>query len=203
MIEAAAERLSERLAPFGPDAVLLAYLTAAAMLFKRSQEVLRHDERGSGWRRTFDPDRTPAWNLQWLSQLVGSPRLAGLTEAQQRVVVRDSPSLRRGTVPSLAAAGRVHLSDPENALVNVVERDGGAYKITVQTHPSQTPDAALVESALLAAKAAGLVLTYVVYAGLLVGIFEAEAIDGVAPEWSDVAAFEGDFTDVDDFETYT
>jgi hypothetical protein len=195
VVQETAARLDERLAPYGEDAVRLAYMTAIAMLFKRSEEALRWDERGSGWRRLLDPSRTPDWFLPWLAMLVGSPKLAGLTPAQQRQVVRDAPTLKRGTPAALMAAARLQM--PEGTLVRVIERDGGAYKITVQTHPSETPDPALVESAVRDAKAAGLILTYVLYDGLLVGIFEG------LDTWPTIADFEADFTDVDEFESYT
>ena len=195
-VEDAALRLAERLTAFMPDPVLDAFLQAAAVVTKRSQEALRWDERGSGWRRMLDPTRCPAWALPWVAQLVGSPSLAGLTEEQQRAVVVDSPTLRRGTPASIRAAAQMHLTG--TAEVHIAERVDNAYTFLVQTHTSQTPEPDLVEAAVKAAKPAGLVLTYVCSEELLIGVFED------APEWMTVADFEAEplFSDIDDFESY-
>lgn len=195
-VDDAAVRLAERLTAFMPDPVLDFFLQAAAVMTNRSQESLRWDERGSGWRRMLDPTRCPAWALPWVAQLVGSPNLAGLTEAQQRAVVVDSPTLRRGTPAAIRAAAQMHLTG--SAEVYIAERVDSAYTLLVQTHTSQTPDPDLVEAAVRAAKPAGLVLTYVCSDDLLVGVFED------APEWMTVADFEAEaaFGDIDDFESY-
>lgn len=195
-VEEASLRLAERLTAFMPDPVLDSLLQAIAVMSKRSQEALRWDERGSGWRRMLDPTRCPAWALPWVAQLVGSPNLAGLTEEQQRAVVVDSPTLRRGTPAAIRAAAQMHLTG--TAEVFIAERVDSAYTLLVQTHTSQTPDPDLVEAAVRSAKPAGLVLTYVCSDDLLIGVFED------APEWMTIAAFEADatFTDIDDFETY-
>jgi hypothetical protein len=192
-VEEAALRLAERLTAFMPDPVLDFFLQAIAVMSKRSQETLRWDERGSGWRRMLDPTRCPAWALPWVAQLVGSPNLSGLTEEQQRAVVADSPTLRRGTPASIRAAAQMH--GPEDVLI--VERVDSAYTLLVQTHTLQTPDPDLVEAAVRAAKPAGLVLTYVCSDDLLVGVFEGLS------DWATAATFEAAFADVDDFETYT
>jgi hypothetical protein len=116
------------------------------------------------WEALYDLDRAdPAW-LPYLGQYVGAIVDARQPVATQRLQVRDSASWRRGTPAAIIAAARRHLTGGQG--VTLIERDGGAYRLTVRTYSSQTPDPDAVEAALLAAKPAGLILTYEVVIGV-------------------------------------
>lgn len=195
MLDETAARLEERLAPYGSDAILAAYLTAIALLFRRSEEALRWDDKGSGWRRMLDPTRSPEWALPWLANLVGSPALAGLTPEQVRKVVRDAPYLARGSLGAIVAAARMFLA--EDATVVILERTASPYTYAVQTYPSETVTPNLLEVALKAEKPAGLLMTYIYHEGMLIGTFEA-----MTETWPTIADAESAFTTIAELEAH-
>lgn len=110
------------------------------------------------WGATFDPDAAPAAALGYLGQFHGVS-LRGLpTEALQRAAVKAAAGFARGSVGALKAAAAAYLTSTQR--VDLFERDGDAYALTAVTYVTQTPDPAAVEAALMAAKPAGLLLTY-------------------------------------------
>lgn len=202
VVSAPAERIYASVLPYqGGDAdggwLLLVLCEAAARTLGKPTEALRDDDVGSGWRRAYDPDRTPAWMLPWLAKHVGLPEIGPLSDAQVRALVRDAPRMRRGSIGAFTRAPRIFLANPNTDRVEILERDGGAYRVTVATYTSQTPDPAAVLAALLEQKPAGLVLTYVVSPGWIVGVLEAAADD-----YPNVGGLEAAFPTVTDLEDY-
>lgn len=165
LVDAAAARIYGALRayhdPDGDDTVLLAMCAAAAAMIARPIDALRSDDTGTGGRRMYDPDRAPAWALEWLSQQVGLDELPSfLSEAEQRALIRDAPGMRRGTPAAMIAAVQPYLTGSGSVIF--VERDGGPYKLTVVTRTSETPDPDAALAALMNAKPAGIDLTYVI-----------------------------------------
>jgi hypothetical protein len=145
------------------DWALLHLCIAIARQFDLGDQIIRppFDDRGP-WETLLDVDRTPAVFLPWLAQMVGvDPRgLVGLDEATQRTFIRETAGWRRGTPAAMIGAAQVYLTGAKT--VRLIERDESAYRLTVITRTSETPDAAAVERALRSQKPAGIVLTHIV-----------------------------------------
>jgi hypothetical protein len=138
------------------------------------------EERGP-WETVLDIDHVPAELLPWLAQWVGvdPASLVGLSEADQRQMIRDTSAQRRGTPDALVGAGRPSLTGTQ--LVTLRERDGGAYRFTIITYEAQTPNPSETGRRFVSQKAAGLLMTYRVDPGWSIGEFEdffaAQTID--------------------------
>lgn len=170
----ATETLYDALAPLAPDDEasdwpLLKLCSAICdPLLQPVDDVVRDDEDGTyaGWERVLDPDVAPEDYLVWLGQFVGvtvTPR--GTDELAEDFILRavtqikDEAGFRRGRPATIAAAARTTLTGTQT--VYFIERPGNdAYKLTVATRDSETPDPVLTEKSVRAAKPAGIVLTY-------------------------------------------
>jgi len=119
------------------------------------------EDRGP-WETLLDIDNTPAVFLPWVAQCVGVDPggLVGLTEFQQRDFIRDTAGWRRGTPAAMLGAVKPYLTGTQQ--VRMIERDESAYRLTVITRTSETPDPAAAERALRTQKPAGIVLNYIV-----------------------------------------
>jgi hypothetical protein len=164
---------------------LLAVLAGA---FDTVADLSRDDEGVPGYAGLFDPDTVPADLLPFLGQFVGVEMLPGLTEAQQRLRIKQTDGFRRGTPKALEGAARQFLVGPdgtgETATVYIIERVGGnAYQFSVATLVSETPDAAEVLRALLEQKPAGLVMDYATITG-----GDWETLRTTHTDWADVKA---------------
>lgn len=187
VVSDAAERIYDRLRPYqlGDEAagwLLLALCEALSRTLVRPNELLRHDDTGTGWRRLLDADRAPAWALPFLAQWVGvAPLPRGLTEQQTRDLIRDAPGLRRGTPAAIVTTARRYLTGHQTVLLR--ERDGDPYFLTIVTRTAETPDPdALLRAVVAEQKPIGIVLSHVVE--------EGETWDEVPDtvEWDDVDA---------------
>lgn len=138
----------------GDDGTLLAWLDGPGSLLGEVDDVVR-DTTLPGWAAEFDPDRTH--RPRWTAQLLGVEVPASSTDLQARALIRDRPSFRRGTLGAITAAAQSVLTGSK--YVQVFERDGGAYRLRVQTFTEETPNIAALTAALQAQKPAGLVLT--------------------------------------------
>jgi hypothetical protein len=142
---------------------LLHLCQAIAVQYDPTDQIANPPVEGRGpWETILDVDHTPAAFLPWLGQFVGvrPGQLAGLTVQQQRDFIRACSAYRRGTPAAMIAAAQIHLTGTRQ--VRMVERDESAYRLTVITRTTETPDAAAVERALLTQKPAGIVLTHIV-----------------------------------------
>jgi hypothetical protein len=111
-----------------------------------------------GWSGIVDLKRAPAKALGWLAQFVGVRLAPGLSDPAQRARIAATDGFNRGTPAAIVAAAQQYLVDTKT--VTLTERDGGAYKLTVETLASETPDAAQVEAAIRSQTPAGIALTY-------------------------------------------
>lgn len=118
---------------------LLHLCEAAVRTVWKAEEALRHDDQGSGWRRMLDPDRCPAWGLDWLRQHVGVDRFPpDFTEQQKRDQLRDTPRFRRGSRQMIREAAGLHLTGTKT--VFVLERHGGSRRYHTATFTAESPD---------------------------------------------------------------
>lgn len=109
----------------------------------------------------LDPDRCPAFAVPWLGQFRGVRIPAGTPDAVARQRVKDAAGFERGKTSAIVAAAQTTLTGTRT--VNVTERPSGdAWKLTVRTRTSETPDSAATLAAMLAVKPGGITLTHVV-----------------------------------------
>lgn len=120
--------------------------------------LVRDSDDGPGWSPLVDVDRCPDFALPWLAQTNGTILTPGMDAAAQRAAIRDEPGFRRGTLGAIVTAAQKNLTDGKRVLVN--ERDGSAYKLTIRTFVSETPDEAQTLADITAQKPAGIVLDY-------------------------------------------
>jgi len=139
----------------GDDGTLLAWLDGPGALLGEVDDVVR-DTDLPGWAAELDYARTH--RTRWTAQFVGVEIPDGTGDAAARLLIRDQPSTRRGTVAAIRGAAQATLTGAK--YVNVIERDTSAYTFRVQTFTTETPDAAATEAAIRAQKPAGLILTY-------------------------------------------
>lgn len=157
------DRLYEQAAPLAyadeANGYALAHVAAAiGAMWQDVYDLVSDSDNGPGWSSLVDIDRVPAIALPWLAQLAGVRLLIGASEAVQRAQVAAADGRNRGTVAAIVAAGQLTLTGMK--IVNVTERSGSAYRLTITTRPSETPDPTATLKALMAAKPAGLLLTY-------------------------------------------
>lgn len=163
------ERLYEAVEPFTFDEdnqnyALAHFCLAIARMFDQVASYAEDRDDGTpGWGAMMDPDLAPVEAIPWLGQFVGVSVPDGLTEAQQRNLVKDVGGFRRGTLASLTAAAQQYLTGTKS--VTVLERYGSAYHLRVSTRIGETADTNAVLNALMAQKPAGLILDYVTLTG--------------------------------------
>jgi hypothetical protein len=158
------ELLYDRLSPLAfadeqNDWALLKLCGALGQVHAPVHDIVSDPDGGPPWARLLDPDRAPAVFLPWLAQVVGERVPAGETEAAARTRIKLPQGNIRGKVPALVAAAQRTLTGAK--FVQVLERTGSAYTLTVVTQASETPDAPQTNRDLQAAKPAGLILTHV------------------------------------------
>lgn len=164
-----AQRIYDALDPLTYDdanqGYSLAYFCSAiATMFDQVQGYVETRDDGTpGWGALMNADSAPVEVLPWLGQFVGVQVPDGLTEDQQRALVKDVGGFRRGTVASLIAAAQQYLTGTKS--VTVLERYGSPYHLRISTRTAETANQTLVLNALMAQKPAGIVMDYVTLAG--------------------------------------
>lgn len=114
------------------------------------------------WETIVDIDSAPASFLQWLGRFKGVNINRALSADEQRTQIHGAAGFARGTPSAIIAAARQTLTGNKYVFLN--ERDGGAYRLGVDTLVSETPDPAATLAAVLKQKPAGIVLTHNVIA---------------------------------------
>lgn len=145
------------------DYPLLRFIAATADLLDPIEALVRDRDDQPGWAIVFDPDTAPLEFLDWMGQFLGVTPVLGLPAEARRLRIRETAGFQRGTRASIEGAARQYLTG--NRQVLVYEREGSPYRLTVRTYETETPNAPAVRAALMAAKPAGLVLTYEVASG--------------------------------------
>lgn len=139
------------------------YTNALARMFEEVDTYVRDTDEGPGWSILLDVGRTPNKGLGWLAQFVGVTLDDRLADAEQRQRIRQTDGFRRGSPDAIRGAAQPFLTG--NQTVQLYERDGSPYVLTVVTFADETPDPDAVESALRQQKPAGIVLNYQVVDG--------------------------------------
>lgn len=88
------------------------------------------------WPVVFDLDVTP--HPAWLAQIAGTRLPGGLTKQQQRDYVRERRAWRRGTPAAIRSAVQAALRGSRR--VELVERDGSPWHLTVRVYDAEVPD---------------------------------------------------------------
>ncbi len=145
------------------DWALLQFCEANAGRLQDIDDLVRDTDAGPGWSTIMDADLAPLNALAWLGQFVGVRIPAGLTEQQQRDRVKGTDGFNRGKISALITAAQLHLTGAKT--VQIRERDGSAYRLTVITYTAQTPDAAAVLAAIKEQKPGGIILTHNILPG--------------------------------------
>lgn len=137
---------------------LLTLCEAIAGRLTQIEDVIRDDSitDDPGWSIVMDVDRAPSEWLGWLAQFAGVRLPSGLSDADQRIRIKNTDGFKRGTPTAIVAAVQPFLTGTKT--VYLVERHGSAYRLTVATKAAETPSIAAVTAAVLTQKPAGIVL---------------------------------------------
>jgi hypothetical protein len=137
---------------------------------------------GDAWPLLFDLDTTPY--PTWLGQAVGTRVPGGLNRQQAREYIRDRRAWRRGTPGAIRAAVAAQLRGSRR--VELVERDGTPWRLTVQVYESEVPagDPGPLLAAAVSQKPTGIV----VEVEILPGATYAHQLDEHGPTYADFTA---------------
>lgn len=143
-----------------PSDDLRAYCNAIGEMFSEVESLAREDSNGNlPWSKITDPELAlNTASLLWLAQLAGVRVPVGMELESMRDFIELAESRRRGTEAYMVEVAQRLLTGEKS--VFVLERDGSAYVLTINTRTAETPDAAAVEAALRAIKPAGIVLNF-------------------------------------------
>lgn len=165
-----AQRIYDQLEPIAWDDVnqewaLATYVGALDPMFQEIDDYASDGDDGEpGWSILLDLNRCPTKALPFMGQFVGVQLTPGLTDAQMRARIAAHPGFGRGTPSAIIAAAQAHLTGTGDVLMT--ERyTGDPYKLYVATRTSQTPNSTQTLADIMAAKPAGIILTYETIAG--------------------------------------
>ena len=186
MPESFTESLLDLLAPMlyadaSEGNALTTYLSGLSLNFEVIEEWARDTDDGKiGYSVLVDASRVPDDAIPWLAQFVGIQITQGLTPDQQRAQLVGLGNWKRGTVTALQAAAIPYLTGSQTVIVK--ERDTSPYHFEVMTLASETPNSSKVLAALLSQKPAGLVMSYVVFAGQRAFMVRSSIVRGLPPD---------------------
>jgi hypothetical protein len=153
------------------------YLTSIGEMFTEYEEFAADLDDGTpGWVTWLDPDRCPSVGLPFLAQIVGERLPVGITDAEARQWIKDNPYAHRGTIRSMALAGRRTLTGTKTLTYALRQMpDGTAHEdhVTIATYSAETPNSAVVLNDILSMSPADIQVHYFTLSG---------------PLWSQVAA---------------
>jgi hypothetical protein len=113
----------------------------------------------SPWVPLFDVDLCPDWALPWLAQVVGVRLPAAVTGDQAREYIKTLSFEQIGKPETIRKVVQSQLTGDKTVYFR--ERDGGdAYALEIVTITSETPDAAAISRAILAAVPSGIIVRY-------------------------------------------
>lgn len=137
---------------------LALFAAGLAKMLDGVADLTRDTDTMVGWGSVMNADAAPVEWLPWLAQFLGVTLPGTLTEQQRRDRIKGTDGFKRGTPAAMKVAAQALLTGTRTVFFN--ERSGNAYRLTVSTWASETPDSAKVLAALVAQKPAGIVLTY-------------------------------------------
>lgn len=142
---------------------LLHFVHAWTLAMTRIYDVVHDGATGApGWASVMHPSTAPDLFLDWLSLFVGRRPLPGESPQDKRNLIEGQVSLRRGSAQASRALAARYLTGEKFVLFS--ERNGSAWKYSVRTRASETPDPAKVLTALMEQKPAGMILDYATFA---------------------------------------
>lgn len=144
---------------------LLYYLDSLGSQFDEIESYARDGANGEpGWSILLDTNRAPYKALPWLAQFVGAVVPNTLDDASARARIVSHPNFQRGTPALIAVAAQLHLTGTKDVLMT--ERYlGDPYQLYVATRTAQTPNSTQTQNDIIAAKPAGIALTYATISG--------------------------------------
>lgn len=144
----------------GPDEnfVLLAWMDPVGSQLGLVDDIVRNTDARPGWAGVLDPDVVALKDLPWLAQFVGVQLPGGLSETDKRAYLKARPGWERGKASAIKAEAAATLIGDRR--ISFIERAGSAYRLSVRTHPDDTPDPAATEAAIRRQKPAAIVLDY-------------------------------------------
>lgn len=181
-----ADDLNEAMAPWlTPE--LIEYNNALGKMFEQVELL-------SDWVVVFDVDKCPDYALGYLGQFVGVRLIQGSSVESQRQQIRRPTRQDRGTVYAIQEAIKPLLTGNKSIVIR--ERDGAshadnAWRLTVITLDSETPDQQAVRDAIMAVKPAGIVLNYNEVLGQ-----DWDSVDRRYATWAQVKADNRDWAEV-------
>lgn len=154
---------------------LLVYLGAIGQMLQNLDYLAHAPVGGTLWQNLVDLDLAPDYALPWLGQFVGVKVDTALPAADQRQQIRDHVGWGRGSVSTFKASARPSLTGTKT--VDITERTTDADHFTVNTYSDETPDEDATLALLVAAKPAGLIMTYIVLVGSPAGATYGDLYD--------------------------
>jgi hypothetical protein len=167
---------------------LLTLIDAIGSQYAVTEAYTRDNSTHIGWSQLLDVNVCPAFALPWLAQFAGVVIPVGATESQMRALIVGKANSKRGTPASLISVLQQFLTGTQ--LISLYERDPDPYSFIIVAQSSQISGgaggatAAAALAALIAAKPAGLIMSFIVQSGLTWG----EMVDypaTTAGRWTD------------------
>ncbi|HEX4501085.1 MAG TPA: phage tail protein [Scandinavium sp.] len=149
-----AARLFEQLLPFQAlDQLghLWALCDGIYAMFQAVEELTAERDDGlSGWANMVDINACPSQYLPYLAQFVGAQVQPGLSDADQRAYIMSLPGFNRGRPETIISVVKATLTGSK--FVDLQERASTAWRYTVVTRPSETPNPAATVAAIQSQK---------------------------------------------------
>ena len=167
---------------------LLILVDSIASQFAITEQYTRDDATHVGWGQLLDVNACPTFALPWLAQLAGVTIPVGATDTQMRALITGQANMKRGTVAALITTLQTYLTGTK--FVTVTERSPDPYSFVISCLTAEMPGgpsgatAAQALAALIAAKPAGLILSFLVQAGLTWAEMANYPV-GTAGTWAD------------------
>ena len=137
---------------------LLHFITAWTNAMVALENIVRDTDDGPGWSSVMNPATAPDLFLDWLGMFVGRKPIPNETFENKRAEIQGAVNLKRGSSSASRAVAKKYLTGSKFVVFS--ERNGSAWRYSVRTIGSETPNPAMVEAELLAQKPAGLLLDY-------------------------------------------
>lgn len=154
----------------GNGYALLQLIDAIGYQYDITEQYTRDDPNHVGWGQLLDINICPTFALSWLAQFVGVNIPLGLTDAQMRQLIINQTNAKRGTAATLVGILQSFLTSTR--LVQLFERNPDPYSFIIICQLSQMPGGAggvaaiAARAALIAAKPAGLIMSFLIQEGL-------------------------------------
>lgn len=187
-----AQRIYEEVAPLAYDDeengyVLLRFIEAWTSSMHEVDSLVRDHEGAQGWSTVMNVETAPDKFLAFIAQFVGVHFRGGETGGDKRDLIRSLVNMQRGSAAASRAFVQQSLTGTKYMIFN--ERSGGsAYRYSIRTRTSETPDQDKVLRGLKEQKPAGLILDYSTVGDLTYDTIAA-AYDSYTESYADRATY--------------